>query len=203
MACRHVNESILKVIRPPNLAMSSLCGCESYVQTPTFKPQQEIIEEIHPEVMMRHVSRTGFSCLLLFFCYCDVKGWSRVMHGGHEKEGKFLPPTFIYTWSHGHGQSEEVGSWSEEAQDRSSGWITAPNQAKCTSKGDVEDEAEDDANKLGPGNDVLDLKHLSSALRNTETRQSLTIKAGGQCRGPSVLPQGQQDLLLMDTNRNS
>lgn len=91
-----------------------------------------------------------------FFCYCDVKGWSRVIHGGHEKEGKFLPPTFIYVWSHGHGQSEEFGSRSEEAQDRSSGWITAPNQASFTSKGDLEDEAEDDATKLGPGNEVLD-----------------------------------------------
>lgn len=57
------------------------------------------------------------------------------MHGGHEKEGKFLPPTFIYVWSHAHGQSEEVDSQSEEAQDESSGWITAPNQASFKKKG--------------------------------------------------------------------
>lgn len=43
------------------------------------------------------------------------------MHGGHEKKGKFLPPAFIYVWSHGYRQSEEVGSRSEEAQDHLDG----------------------------------------------------------------------------------
>lgn len=33
----------------------------------------------------------------------------------------------------------------------------------------MEDEAEDDATKLGPGNDVLDLKHLSSDYLHWDT----------------------------------
>lgn len=111
-----------------------------------------------------------FFCTPAFLLYLwRKKGWNRVMHGGHEKEGKFLPLTFIYVWSHGQGQSEEVGSQSEEAQDRSSGWITPPNQAKCTSKGDMEDKAEDDPIKLGSGNDVLDFKYLRSDYLHLDT----------------------------------
>lgn len=133
-------------------------GCESRVvseciQAPTFKSQQEITEKISNSSWNDDETWEQNRFCLFFFTPAFTlhsDAWS-------SWEGRgILTSTFIFVRSHGYRQREKVESRSEEARGRSSGRIASPNQASCTSKGDLEDDAEDDETKLGPGNEILD-----------------------------------------------